>query len=454
MSPDDRDERLFAGWGRAMPSAARAAVVGDAADIDKALAEHGERGLIARGLGRSYGDAAQCAGGTVVECAGWSGIRRLDLERGVVTATAGTSLEQLMRWLVPLGWFVPVTPGTRYVTVGGAIAADIHGKNHHADGSFAAHVEQLDLALPSGEVVTVAPDRDPDAFWATAGGMGLTGIVREATFRLSAVESSRLLVDTERTPDLDTTMALMAETDERYRYSVAWVDLMARGASMGRSVVTQGRFALRSELTPRAAADPLHFDPKVFITAPPGAPSGLLNRLSVKAFNEVWFRKAPRHREAELQPISTFFHPLDGILEWNRMYGPRGFLQWQCVVPFSEEDALRRIVERLSAEQCPSLVTVLKRFGAANPGPLSFPAPGWTLTFDVDAGRRALGPMLDQLDELVLDAGGRLYLAKDSRLRPEVFAAMYPRLDEWRAVRHRLDPDRALQSDLSRRLGL
>jgi decaprenylphospho-beta-D-ribofuranose 2-oxidase len=453
MSPDDA-RRLFSGWGRAMPSAARPVPVTGTPDIDKALAERTDRGVIARGLGRSYGDAAQCAGGSVLECAGWSGIRRLDLERGVVTATAGTSLEQLMRWLVPLGWFVPVTPGTRYVTVGGAIAADIHGKNHHADGSFAAHVDEVELALPNGDVVVVGPEAEPEVFWATAGGMGLTGIVREATFRLSAIESSRLLVDTDRTPDLDTTMALMSETDERYRYSVAWVDLMARGPSMGRSIVTQGRFALRSELSGRAVADPLHFDPKVLVTAPPWAPNGLLNRLSVKAFNEAWFRRAPRHREAELQTISTFFHPLDGILEWNRMYGSQGFLQWQCLIPFGGEETLRRIVKRLSDDRCPSFVTVLKRFGAANPGPLSFPAPGWTLTFDVAAGRRALGSMLDELDELVLHAGGRLYLAKDSRMRPEVFAHMYPRLGEWRAVRDRLDPQHALQSDLARRLGL
>jgi decaprenylphospho-beta-D-ribofuranose 2-oxidase len=446
--------RLFRGWGRTAPTWSEAVAVTEAAEVDKALAEPGPRGLIARGLGRAYGDAAQCAGGTVLELAGWSGIRALDLDEGVVTATAGTSLEQLMRWLVPLGWFVPVSPGTRHVTVGGAIAADIHGKNHHADGSFACHVDRVELGIPSGDVLTIGPDADADAFWATAGGMGLTGVVREATLRLQPIESSLLLVDTDRTPDLDSTMALMAENDERYRYSVAWIDLMARGASMGRSVLTQGRFALRSELPASAAGDPLAFDPKVLVSAPPWAPPHLLNRWSVRVLNEGWFRRAPRHREAELQTISTFFHPLDWIRDWNRMYGSTGFLQWQCLVPLGEEDTLRRIVHRLSDWRCPSFVTVLKRFGPADPGPLSFPAPGWTLTLDVAAAVRDLAPFLDELDREVADAGGRIYLAKDSRMRPDLMPEMYPRLDEWRAVRERLDPGRVLQSDLGRRLRL
>lgn len=458
MAPDptgaEPAPRLFEGWARTAPSTARSLPVTDPADIEKALAGPHPRGLIARGLGRSYGDAAQCAGGTVVECAGWSGLHALDLESGVVTTTAGTSLEQLMRWLVPLGWFVPVTPGTRHVTVGGAIAADIHGKNHHADGSFAQHVDRIELAIPNGEVLTVGPDADPEVFWATAGGMGLTGIIREATVRLQAIESSLLAVDTDRTPDLDATMAMMAEQDQRHRYSVAWIDLMARGSSMGRSVLTQGRFALRSELPAGRARDPLHFDPKELVSAPPWAPPHLVNRWSIRAFNEAWFRRAPIHREGELQTIGTFFHPLDWVRGWNRMYGSPGFLQWQCLVPFGEEETLRTIVGRLSDARCPSFVNVLKRFGAADPGPLSFPAPGWTLTLDLPADIRDLGPLLDELDELVLAAGGRIYLAKDSRMRPEVFAAMYPRLDEWREVRHRLDPDRVLQSDLARRLRL
>lgn len=378
----------------------------------------------------------------------------VDPASGTVTASAGASLDEIMRSVVPQGWFVPVTPGTRYVTVGGAIAADVHGKNHHHSGSWCSHVESLHLLLPSGEVVEIGPDDDPELFWATAGGMGLTGVVVDATFRCRPIESSRVLVDTDRAADLDSAMALMDEGDRGYDYTVAWIDLLARGRNMGRSVLTRGRFASVDELDKVSGDDPLAFDPHVIAPAPPGIPSGLLNRLSIRAFNEFWFRKAPAKRVGELQSIATFFHPLDMIDRWNRLYGPRGFLQWQFVVPFGAEDVLRSIVTRLSTSGCTSFLAVLKRLGPSDPGPLSFPIPGWTLALDIPVGVAGLGPLLDQLDGDVAAAGGRIYLAKDSRLRPELVPAMYPRLDEWREVRRRVDPDGVLRSDLSIRLGL
>ncbi len=443
------------GWGRTAPTAAELVEPSDAKELVSALGQAPERGLVARGLGRSYGDAAQNAGGRVIDATGVSGLRALDLEAGVVTATAGTSLHDLMRWLVPLGWFVPVTPGTRYVTVGGAVASDIHGKNHHKGGSWCDHVRSLVLHPPARGPVTVGPDVEPELFWATAGGMGLTGVIEEATFDLAPIETAVLSVDTDRAPDLDALMALMVEGDDNYPYSVAWIDLMAAGSALGRAVLGRAAFAPRDQLDRRHRGDPLAFSARQVAAAPPFVPNGLLNRATVRAFNEVWFHKSPRRRRNELQSIAAFFHPLDMVGGWNRFYGSRGVLQWQPVIPLGAGGTVRWVVGELSATGAASFLAVLKRFGTDNPGPLSFPMPGWTLSLDLPvAAEGALGPLLDRLDEEVVAAGGRVYLAKDSRMRPELLGPMYPRLDEWRAVRHAADPDGVLRSDLDRRLNL
>ena len=450
---------VLSGWGRTPRSAAANVLHPTERDeLAKAVLapEVGGRGLIARGLGRSYGDSAQNAGGVVVDATGidhpWQPPAGRD--DNVVRLPAGLSIDALLRDVVPRGFFVPVTPGTRFVTIGGAIASDIHGKNHHRAGTFMQHVRAVRLALPSGEVVEVGPDRDPALFWATAGGMGLTGVIVDADVALTPIESAYLAVDTDRAADLDEVMALMAEGDDAYTYSVAWIDLVARGRSMGRSILGRGEFASVAQLDAGRRDDPLAYRPGARLSAPP-MPVNLLNRLSIRAFNEFWYRKAPKRRRGELQTIPQFFHPLDDIvLHWNRLYGPRGFLQWQPVVPFGREDLLTHIVDRLSGSGCSSFLAVLKRFGAGNGAPLSFPIAGWTLSLDVPAGARGLGPLLAELDREVADAGGRVYLAKDSCVRPDVFAQMYPRLDEWRAVRERVDPHHVLQSDQARRLHL
>jgi decaprenylphospho-beta-D-ribofuranose 2-oxidase len=459
------DRVLLTGWGRTAATAAQVVRPRSVEAIRQVLAEPPPRGLVARGLGRSYGDAAQAAGGLVVDCTGLAPALTIDAERGIVTAGAGLSFDRLLRDLLPLGWFVPVTPGTRHITVGGAVAADVHGKNHHVDGSFGAAVLGLTLVLPGGEVVRTGPgaDEDPDLFWATVGGMGLTGVIVEATFRCLPVETSRMVVDTERTADLDDALARMAATDHDYHYSVAWIDLLARGRSTGRSVLTRARHARAEDLqgrkglladAPLAARDPLAFDPKQWLAAPPWVPTGLLRSETVRAFNAMWYAKAALAPTRRLQSLASYFHPLDGVAGWNRLYGRYGFVQYQFVVPFDGVDTLRSVVADLSAAGVASFLAVLKRFGPAGSGHLSFPMEGWTLALDVPVGATRLPEMLADFDTRVAAAGGRVYLAKDSTLHPDLVSSMYPRLEAWRQVRARVDPAGTLRSDLARRLGL
>jgi decaprenylphospho-beta-D-ribofuranose 2-oxidase len=443
---------LLTGWGRTAPTAAHVVAPRDQDALDDALAHPGRRGVLPRGLGRSYGDAAQNAGGTVIDTRELDGTIDIDPATGIAVVDAGVSIDALIRAALPLGCFVPVTPGTRFVTLGGAFAADVHGKNHHVGGSIANHVESITLHTPK-QVVEVTPESDPELFWGTAGGLGLTGVVSSLTLRLLPVETSLIRSHTERCKDLDSVMARMLEADASSRYSVAWIDCLARGASLGRSVLSLGDHARVDDLPPRKRADPLAYDAREVVAAPPWAPSGLLNRASIALFNELWYRVSPA-LHGSLESIPAYFHPLDGVRGWNRLYGPRGFLQYQYVVPDAAGETVRRSIELLSSARAASFLAVLKRFGPGNPGPLSFPRPGWTLALDIPATVPGLAQLLDDLDELVVDAGGRVYLAKDARLRPELLEAMYPDLDRFRELRARVDPMHVLQSDLQRRLGL
>ena len=426
------------------------------AEVEVTIKGVGDRGALVRGLGRSYGDAAQSGGGLVLRLASNLGSVVIDPSRSTAVVGAGVSIDELLGLIVPRGYFVPVTPGTRFVTIGGAIASDIHGKNHHVDGSIGSHIEALTIVLADASRVVTSPGQLPDLFWATIGGMGLTGVIIDATIRLLPIETSRMSVETIRIPDLDSLLTAMSSADDDLaRYSVAWIDPLAQGASIGRSVLTRGDHATLAQLDAKAAASPMAYGPRQLASIPPLVPPmGVINHATVAAFNELWFRKAPKHRVDELQSIAAFFHPLDGVGAWNRVYGRRGMLQYQFVVPFGEEDAMRTIVERLSASGAASFLAVLKRFGASNDAPLSFPAPGWTLAVDIPAGSHGLGDLLHSLDRVVLDAGGRHYFAKDSHTTPEAIQRGYARLDEWKQIRHRYDPTGLWQSDLSRRLGL
>ncbi|HXT45983.1 MAG TPA: FAD-binding oxidoreductase [Pseudonocardiaceae bacterium] len=444
--------RALSGWGRTAPSTARVLTDPTVESIQQAVRDAGTRGVIARGLGRSYGDPAQNAGGLVIDMTGHNRIHCIDAGSGLATVDAGLSLDALMRAALPLGLWVPVLPGTRQVTVGGAIAADIHGKNHHSAGTFGNHVRALDLVIADGSIATLTPQ--DELFWATVGGMGLTGIIVRATIALTPVESAYFVVDTDRTADLDQLLTLLTDgSDDHYDYSAAWFDAISTGARLGRAVLTRGSIARRDQLPPKLRRDPLAFDAPQLLTALKVLPNGLANKVTFTALSEAWYRKAPTCRRGEIQNLTSFYHPLDMIGEWNRAYGPRGFLQYQFVVPFGAEDTFRRIVEQIAHSGHVSFLNVLKRFGDAGPAPLSFPQPGWTITVDFPI-RRGLGEFCDRLDEQVLNAGGRLYLAKESRTSAAALHRMYPRIDEWRKVRAAVDPAGIFASDLSRRLEL
>lgn len=425
-------------------------------EVAAAVTGSGPRGVIARGLGRSYGAASQNAGGTVVvnhDADPSAADLVLDDSSGHLEVAAGVSLDEILRRCVPRGWFVPVTPGTRFVTVGGAIASDIHGKNHHVDGSFGQHLTWIDVMLSSGEVVRLSPGQRPEWFWATVGGMGLTGIVLRAGLKMIPIESSLVRVETMRLRDFDAVCEQMADpaADDAYRYSVCWVDLLARGGSMGRGVLTRGDHAPASEVS---TPNPCAYDPKVRIGAPPWMPNGLVNKWTIKAFNEAWYRKAPARPHTSLESIPGFFHPLDGVRNWNTMYGPQGFIQYQFIVPLQRIDVLRGVMDRFADAGVGSFLAVLKRMGAQNPAPMSFPTQGWTLTLDMAAGADGLPRLLAEVDEMVLDAGGRHYLAKDSHVSPSAVRRGYPRFDEWVSVRDEMDPRGVWRSDLARRLAL
>lgn len=442
------------GWGRTHPTVADEVQI-EPDGVPATLKEAGARGVLARGLGRSYGDAAQNGGGSVVRLRGGARDIVLDAERATARVGAGVSIDELLRVIVPRGFFIPVTPGTRFVTIGGAIASDIHGKNHHVDGSIGSHVEAMTMILADGSACVLTPHTNADLFWATVGGMGLTGVMVEATIRLLRIETSRMRVDTSRVADLDDLFATMSEGDEESRYSVAWIDLIAKGRHLGRSLLHRADHARLAELDGKHAAAPLAFDPHQVISVPPLVPRpGVLNHATVAAFNEVWFRKAPKRRVGEIQGIGYFFHPLDLVGSWNRLYGRRGMVQYQFVVPFGEEQAMRSVVERLSASGAASFLAVLKRFGAANPAPLSFPQPGWTLALDIPVASPGLPELLHGLDRVILDAGGRHYLAKDAHMTRDAVRRGYPRLDEWKTLRDQVDPEKVWRSDLGRRLDL
>jgi decaprenylphospho-beta-D-ribofuranose 2-oxidase len=437
------ESRRVCGWGGGEPVPVHAFVARRADQLAQFLVSGAWSGpgAIARGLGRSYGDAAQITAGTVLETSALKG-RTLDPEAGVVTVAAGETIGELIAALVPVGWMLPVVPGTQHVTIGGAIASDIHGKNHGRAGTLGAHVQTLGLLTATGETLELERGRDDVLLAATAGGMGLTGVIIWARIALEPVGSGLMSVDTDRGSDLDRLLALLSEPGGSYR--VAWLDLLA--PRQVRGVVTRAEH--------RAGGGSQAVAVSARATVPNGWPAGLLRAGTVRAFNDLRYRRAPQRERARVEPLGRHLFPLDVLDAWPRLYGRHGFVQYQCVVPVGSEAALEQMIERVRRSRVPCFLAVLKDFGPAAGGPLSFPLHGWTLALDLPRAAPDLAALLDALDELVAGAGGRVYLTKDSRLSPARLEEMYPRLAEWRAVRDRLDPDGIWRSDLAVRTGL
>ena len=428
----------LSGWGNYPTSESTVRRFDDVEALQNIISE--SDGLIARGNGRSYGDSS--LGPQVVD------VRRHDLflgfdeATGVLTVQAGVLLAEILDVFVPRGWFLAVTPGTKLITVGGAIASDVHGKNHHVGGCFSECVESFDLVTATGDLCRCSRSEHKELFLATCGGMGLTGIIVSARIRLQRIDSSTIMQTTVKSRDLDATLAAF-EDHAAKTYSVAWIDCLAEGRALGRSILTAGDFSDDGNFEYRSPAR--HRVPAWF-------PSVLVNRLSARAFNAMYFGRVRETESHQSVDINSFFYPLDAIDNWNCVYGRKGFVQYQFVLPKTESEAgIAEILSLASRSGPGSFLAVIKLCGPGNDNLISFPIEGYSVALDfkvVDG----LFAHLDALDELVMKYGGRIYLTKDARAKTAVFAAGYPRWEEFRALRKEHGMDRKFVSLQSQRL--
>ncbi len=408
------------------------------------------RPVLPRGLGRSYGDAAvpAASGARVLETVRADRVLSFDAGSGTLSCEAGLALEEIVRGFLPRGWFPPVTPGTRFVTIGGCVACDVHGKNHHRVGSFGSFVDRLVVQVADGRAVECGPHRERELFLATVGGMGLTGLIAEVTFRLQPVESGWMVVDTAPMAGLAAMLDGLRDAAKDWPYTVGWIDCLARGAALGRGILMRGRHAAREEAPPGPPPEPRR------LTVPVNAPEWLLSPGLMRAFNTAYYRMHARRPggSARIVPYQGFFYPLDAIGEWNRLYGRRGFLQYQCVVPRAAGAAVAELLERLAAAGAASFLAVIKDCGPESEAYLSFPLEGTTLALDLPYRGPATDALVHELNAVVIAAGGRVYLAKDAVTRAEDFVRMVPRLGEWCRVRDTWDPERRFRSAQSVRV--
>ena len=444
---------LLSGWGNYPRESCFAEHVESPGGLREAIVSGKQSSYIARGLGRAYGDSSLNRNEGVLVQTGMNRMLAFDADSGVLECEAGVSLAEIIDVLLPRGWFLPTTPGTKAVTIGGAIAADIHGKNHHRDGAFGRFVLDLRLLLANGEEVCCSPHERPDLFWATVGGMGLTGCITSARIQLVRVPTAFVAVNYRKTRDLDQTLEVFSNDDQRYRYSVAWIDCLAQGQALGRSVVMLAENAAVDQLPAHYRSAPLTLPRKMPLGVPVNCPSMAMAPWSMRIFNKLYY--GVHKDELKIVDYNSFFYPLDRIAKWNRIYGKRGFVQYQAWFP--RETSRRGLVEllqRISASQKASFLAVLKSSGAASGGLLSYLQPGHTLALDFANTGADLRELCQQLDTILLAHGGRLYLAKDSLMSAECFQAMYPRLAEFRAVKATVDPNCRFSSSQARRVGI
>ena len=403
--------------------------------------------FIPRGNGRCYGDAS--LGTETISTLKYDKILSFDIQKGVFECQSGLTLDKILEVIVPKGWFLPVTPGTKFITVGGAVASDVHGKNHHVDGSFSNHIEEMDIILSSGEQITCTPQQHADLFEATCGGMGLTGLIMRVKFRLKKIETSYIRQKQVKAKNLEEIIQLFDKYKD-YTYSVAWIDCLKKGKGFGRSILMLGEHATLAELDAEKKKAPLKLPKKKQITFPVNLPSWALNQVSVKMFNFLVYQKNLKREINNIISYEPFFYPLDTILHWNRGYGKRGFIQYQFVLPLHAKDGLIEILNRITDKGMGSFLAVLKVFGHQD-SLISFPSEGYTLALDFPV-RNNLFSFLDELDEIVLKHGGRLYMSKDARMKPEVLMAGYPRLEEFKKIVNTYNPVNKIRSTQSDRL--
>lgn len=397
---------------------------------------------IARGNGRCYGDAS--LGVNVLSTLSLNHALAFDQTNGIFSCQSGMLLSDILEVIVPKGWYLPVTPGTKFITVGGAVASDVHGKNHHKEGSFADHVLSIKLVKPDGMVVECSRELNPTLFWFTAGGMGLTGVIQEVTFKLKKIESPFIRQRQVKAGSLDEIITLFDEY-KNYTYSVAWIDCLKRGKSFGRSILMVGEHATKAE------AEGKRFKVGRSITVPFYFPSFTLNPITIKTFNEFFYSKNYKKIIDNVISSDKFFYPLDSILDWNKIYGKNGFIQYQFVIPREVgKKGITEILTRITEKGWGSFLAVLKAFGPGSV-PLTFQMDGYTLALDIPMNKN-LFIFLDELDLMVKDYGGRIYLSKDARMKPEIFYSTYPKSYEFCQFVSTLDPKGTIQSGLSKRL--